>query len=342
VESRPDTDIQDFLCAQLANCETQWSIGSFGALAEFSREPGEAVEVVCSDGVLSALTARGGIRITALPEMRPVASESITRESWSHRVALCLTEASGAMGQRHVLKELGPDHDALRDHDREATLFDLGLGTLQVDACIRVLDRAVVSELRALTGRNVFEAGNPAMAIVVPHSPHRVFISRLGRLEVFQPIPPPHGRSPDGPHTHVLPKLLKHGRTHASTEQIPQGLVPCVHLYPAHPAKDAIGRPLAFDEQRHALFQSALQRFGDRDIVDLRECIHRAIEEGAGPSDVAIPDDRFARGSVRVTLRQLKASRRPSPALSAWLEAYDNSAPNPADIDEVETAQVHA
>ena len=170
--------------------------------------------------------------------------------------------------------------------------------------------RAVVSELRALTGRNVFEAGNPAMAIVVPHSPHRVFISRLGRLEVFQPIPPPHGRSPDGPHTHVLPKLLKHARTHASTEQIPQGLVPCVHLYPAHPAKDAFGRPLAFDEQRHALFQSALQRFGDRDIVDLRECIHRAIEEGAGPSDVAIPDDRFARGSVRVTLRQLKASRR--------------------------------
>jgi hypothetical protein len=85
-------------------------------LAEFSREPGEAVEVVCSDGVLSALTARGGIRITALPEMRPVASESITRESWSHRVALCLTEASGAMGQRYVLKELGPDHDALRDH----------------------------------------------------------------------------------------------------------------------------------------------------------------------------------------------------------------------------------
>ena len=342
MELLPGADFHEFLGAQLANCETHWSVGTFGALAEFSRDPHEAVEFVHSDRDLSAITARGGIRITPLRELRPVASESITRESWSHRVALCLRESHGAMAQRLVLTELGPDREALRESDREAPLFDLGLGALQVDACIRVSDRSVASELRALTGRNVFEPGNPVMAIVVPHSPNRVFVSRIGRLEVFQPIPPPDGRSPEGPHTHVLPKLLQHRRTHASTEQIPEGLVPCAHLYPAHPAKDAFGRALPFDEERNAFFQEALQQFGDKDIVELKRRIHRAIEDGADPSIVVVPNDRFARGSARITLRQLKASRRMLPALAAWLQAYDASSPTAAEMDETEAAHVHS
>jgi hypothetical protein len=59
----------------------------------------------------------------------------------------------------------------------------------------------------------VFEPGNPAMGMILAANPHRVFISRLGRIEVYQPIPPPSGKSPEGPHTHVLPRLLKSGRT---------------------------------------------------------------------------------------------------------------------------------
>ena len=83
----PEANFREFLCAQLANSEKHWSVGALGALAEFSRDPHEAVELVQSDRDLSAITARGGIRITPLPELRPVASESITRESWSHRDA---------------------------------------------------------------------------------------------------------------------------------------------------------------------------------------------------------------------------------------------------------------
>ncbi len=47
----------------------------------------------------------------------------------------------------------------------------------------------------------------PAMAMILAANPHRVFLSRLGRIEVYQPIPPPSGKSPQGPHTHVLPQL---------------------------------------------------------------------------------------------------------------------------------------
>ena len=79
-------------------------------------------------------------------------------------------------------------------------LFDLGLGTLQVDICIRSRDAALVTALRGFVGASVFTPGNDAMRLIMTANPHRVFISRVGRAEVFQPIPPPGGRSPDGPH----------------------------------------------------------------------------------------------------------------------------------------------
>ena len=181
--------------------------------------------------------------------------------------------------------------------------------------------QAVVSELRALTGRNVFEAGNPAMAIVVPHSPHRVFISRLGRLEVFQPIPPPHGRSPDGPHTHVLPKLLKNGRTHPATEPIPRGWVPCAHLYPPHPARDGSGQARSFDAARHDSFQSMIERFGSPENLAIKRRVRDAIMAEQPPS--AISGDRHGRASIRIALRQLRAAGEVSPVLQSWLQIFD-------------------
>jgi hypothetical protein len=334
-----DDNLSEFLRVQLADCETHWSIGTFGALAEFTRSPQEVVEI--SHSGLSVVTDRGGIRFSPLPEIRLVASESVTRENWNHRVALCLRDASGAMSGRVVLTELGPDTEALRDCDREARLFDLGLGILHIDACIRVSDRSIASDLRKYVGRNVFERDNPTMSIVVPASPHRVFVSRVGRIEVFQPIPPPDGRSPEGPHTHVLPKLLQHGRTHAATEQIPLGFVPCAHLYPAHPMKDAFGRTTPFDQKRHVSFQEMLDRFGDRSAVELKHRVLVAIEQGAGPSILQVPDERFARANVRIALRQLQRSRKLSPALGAWLQAYDRPHANPDETDETEI-ELHA
>lgn len=315
-------DVAEFVGAQLADCDNHWSLGTFGALAEFTRDADEPVDFARAERFFSAVTDRGGIRLATSPELRLFASENPTRESWSHRVAFCLRDDSCAMGRRGVLTELGPDREALRERDRSATLFDLGLDAPQVDACIRVADQQVAAAIRAHVGGAVFEHGNPVMSVIVPASPHRVFMSRLGRIEVFQPIPPPDGKSPEGPHTHVLPKLLRHGRTHAATEPVPDGWVPCAHLYPAHPAKDAMGDRRSFDPPRHEGFQQMLRRFGDPDAVALKQRVIAAIEAGQGPSAIVVPNDRFARANVRVALRQMQASSGSSPALAAWLAAH--------------------
>jgi len=317
-----DAPILDFL----ADPEAQWSLGTFGAIAEFMRDAHEPAEIARTEVSASVVTARGGIRLVAQPGLRAVAFETVTTSSWSQRVAFCLPEAAARMGRRAALTELGPDRDALRAQDRDAVLFDLGLGALQVDCCIRTGDTGLIAGLRAYAGRSLFEPGNPAMGLILRHSPHRVFMTRAGRAEVYQAIPVPGGTAPEGPHTHVLPKLLAHKRTHAATEPIPRGFVSCAHLYPAHPLRDGYGRALPFDTLRYTAFQRMLSRYGDIEHVRLKRNVTKAINAGAGPQAIAMPKDRFAQASIRVALRQLKASEGSSAALTAWFAVHDSGA----------------
>src|SRR5665213_2579039 len=143
-----------------------------------------------------------------------------------------------------------------------------------------------------------------------------------GRVEVYQPIPPPDGRSPQGPHTHVLPKLLSAGRTHAATEPIPEDLVPCLSIYPAHPAKDALGRTKPFQADRHDAFQVLLRWFGDPAMIRLKTAVAAALAGGEAPRRVE-NGDRFARVWIRIALRQAQASGMKSPALDLWRERYE-------------------
>lgn len=312
-----------FFAEQMADPKTGWSLGTFGAIAEFTRDAGEPATLARGEGALSVVTARGGMRIEAAPGLCSIASESPTTESWSHRIALCLPQEACAMGRRAVLTEVGPDHDALRAEDSAAILVDLGLAALQVDVCVRTSDPEVIAALRAFTGQSLFAPGNGAMGVILKANPHRVFVSRLGRIEVFQPIPPPDGTSPEGPHTHLLPKLLVQGRTHAATEPLPAGWVPCAHLYPPHPARDAFGHSQPFQPARHAAFQAILGRYGDPELVGLKRRITAAVGDGHAPSAIPVPDDRFARATVRVALRQLRALGEASPALAGWVAAHE-------------------
>jgi hypothetical protein len=324
----------DLITEQLADVEAQWSLGTFGAIAEFMRDADEPAEILQSEILCAVVTPRGGIRLTAHPDLRPVAFETVTTQAWSQRVAFCLPQGASAMSGRSVLTEVGPDNEALRAEDRGAVLFDLGLGVLQVDCCIGTADRQLATSLRAHAGRPLFAPGNPAMGLILAASPHRVFVTRAGRAEVYQTIPQAGGKAPEGPHTHVLPKLLAHRRTHAATEPIPSGLVSCAHLYPAHPLRDGYGRARAFDAARYGAFQRLLSRHGDIEHVRMKRNVLKAISAGAAPGAIAMPADRFAQASIRIALRQIKASEGTSPGLTTWFAAHDNVASDADELDE--------
>jgi len=274
--------VAGLLRASLDDPGTGWSLGSFGAIAEFVRD---ADEEVLDVGPFGLATRRGAICLDPTPDLRPFAYETAVGSGWNHAVALCLPAGACTLSRRTRVTELGPDRDAARPEHRDDVLFDLGLGLLAVDACVRTGDPEALGLLRAGCGMALFDAANPIGPDLVRMSPHRVFLTRIGRIEVFQPIPPADGASPEGPHTHVIPKLLRGGRTHAATTPIPDGFVPCAAFHPPHPYKDMMGRPVPFERARYDAFQALLERWGDPDLLDLKR---RVMAGGApGPGETA-------------------------------------------------------
>ena len=73
-----DAPILDFL----ADPEAQWSLGTFGAIAEFMRDAHEPAEIERTEVSASVVTPRGGIRLVAQPGLRAVAFETVTTSSW--------------------------------------------------------------------------------------------------------------------------------------------------------------------------------------------------------------------------------------------------------------------
>lgn len=145
-----------------------------------------------------------------------------------------------------------------------------------------------------------------------------MFRTAIGRVEVYAAIPPADGRSPDGPHTHLLPHLPREGRTHPPTVPIPAGLCPTAHLYPAHPLRDLAGRPRAFDRARHLAFQRILADFGDAGQARLKATTMALVRAGEPPERAPAAERPDRRAAMAVALRQLAQLDGEGPALAAW------------------------
>ena len=208
--------MRDLLSSYAHDPDATWMCGGFGALAEFHFDAGEEIAFVQGEEI-GAVTARGAFRLELVPELRPVAYETMSKtgKGWGQGLVLCLPQKLARMGVRTVVTELGPDAEAIRAQDRGAILFDLGIGKPQSDICVRSADPNTIELLREACGRSLFAHGNELAAQMPALSPHRVFRSKVARVEVYQPIPPPDGKTPDGPHTHVRPNLVKHRRSPA-------------------------------------------------------------------------------------------------------------------------------
>jgi hypothetical protein len=113
-------------------------------------------------------------------------------------------------------------------------------------------------------------------------------------------------------------------RTHAATEFVPSGWIPCAHLYPPHPARDGFGHPQPFRNDCHASFQEILGRFGDAELFDIKRRIFEAVTADRNPSALSPANGRFSRVGLRIALRQIKMTGEPAPAIDAWLAAHDH------------------
>jgi hypothetical protein len=203
-------------------------MGVLGAIAEFTRHADEAA--AHATGEVS--TDRGAIRLTARAGLAAVEHDAMADpDRRGHRsISLCLPLDDARLAGRTVLTVLGADTEAVREEDRYGILVDLGLGIPTMDACVRIDDPGLLDVLASSDGLPFLADAAVAIAVVAA-SPHRVFRTALGRIEVYTPIPSPDGRSPQGPHTHLLPHLLHTRRTHAEGVPIPDGWAPVASIY---------------------------------------------------------------------------------------------------------------
>ena len=228
-------EARSLIRTHLGDPQSSWGIGTLGAIAEFHRDADESCHTDDLE-TLTYVTPRGGLQIDLHPGTEIVAYESLSayRQRWVHGLVFCLPRASGTGSQRTRLTELGPDDGALLAHDRTSVLFDVGVGAPHLDACIRTGDPDLLALLRRHEGEQVVQAGHEVLRAIIEASPHRVFFSRLGRAEVFQGIAT--DASPEGPHTHLFPKILRAGRTHASGIALGNDALPCLWLFPPNPS----------------------------------------------------------------------------------------------------------
>ena len=301
-----ELSLQRLLADYARQPEAAWVCGGFGALAEFTFDAGEPV-VFADAGAVGAATARGAFHLAPAAGVRAVAYETLskTARGWGQGLVLCLPRDSARIGERTVVTELGPDHEAIRPQDRSAILFDLGIGKPQSEICVRAADPKTIARLRDVCGHPLFSHAAAALLADMPVlSPHRVFRSAVARVEVYQPIPPPDGKTPDGPHTHVKPQLVIHRRSHAATVPIPPGWLPVLWLFPPHPLAQQ------FDRARYDAFQDLLRRYGEPATLEGKAAFARGDSEDSLPS-------RAARLAFRIARRQAALTRDADPARRA-------------------------
>ncbi|GGO53751.1 hypothetical protein SAMN05444398_102224 [Roseovarius pacificus] len=318
-------NLEHTLLDGLNDPEAGWNMGSFGAIAEFHHVAADPRPPVAQ--TLEQITDRGGLRIDTLDGVRPVAYETLSPKPhrWTQAIALCLPSDAAGMTRRDVLTELGPDNAALRPQDRDAVLFDMGLAQPQVDFCIRTDDADLLTVLRAHAGQSLFAPDNPAMGAILRAHPHRVALTRLGRVEVYQMIggPDTGGASPEGPHTHVLPKLLRAERTHSANTPIPEGWVPCAGFHPNSPVLGRLGEDKDFDAQAFDRFQKLLAAWGPDDYVTQKSEVWDALDKGLPPESWSEPGTRLARTGLRNAIRQWRRQHGESDLIAAWARAFD-------------------
>ncbi|MDW3204164.1 MAG: hypothetical protein R8L07_01380 [Alphaproteobacteria bacterium] len=318
--------IVDIVHRYLRDPETSWTIGVFGALAEFHREPGQADDIRLDSFGGTVIGQGGALRVALSDQARLAPYEFLTRRRafWLHGVNICLPTPAAAIGRFIGITEVGPDGDAILDEDRAAILFDLGLGFETMQAMVRTDDPALIQGLRDLQGTDILGAsGTRAWEMLLEGQPHRVFRSLLGRIEVHNPIPVPGGSTAPGPHTHILPDLLSARRTHSANVPVPDGFVPVLHFCPPNPIlqRDGDSAP-RLDRERMTEFSQLLDRYGEAELEAAKRLVRARLAAGESPPD---PHgfNRRQRTAVRVALRKLAAMSPGSADIAHWQSIFE-------------------
>ncbi|ULB12374.1 DUF1289 domain-containing protein (plasmid) [Cereibacter azotoformans] len=223
-------EIHDFLITSLAGQRGTWVMGVPGAVAEFAAAPGETVRVRSDGATITAVTPGGRLRLLVDDAVRALSFDAAAARGGPVVLAVTRERARPPLATR--LSDAGPDAGAIDPADRADRLIDLGLGRKEARFCVRCASGAARDVLCRAEGLRLPDSLPVIAPVLIAEGSPRVVETALGRIEVTTPIPPPDGRSPAGPHTHLLPEHLAKGRPMPPGMDLPRAWLPGAIFYP--------------------------------------------------------------------------------------------------------------
>jgi predicted Fe-S protein YdhL (DUF1289 family) len=233
----PPGEIAEFVGRSLQQKSGTWSMGCYGAVAEFLCSHDEACHVTVAGETITARSARGALRLTIGEHVRAL---QLRAGNDYGPIFLTVLKARASLPVATALTALGPDKDAIQPECRDQPWFDLGLGRDDLRFGVRSSVRELQNTLNLLSGLPLFEVLQDAGAAIIAHARARIIESPLGRAEIYTPIPPPGGQSPDGPHTHLLPRHLATCRATPPGIDLPPVYALGATYYPGARSRDGI------------------------------------------------------------------------------------------------------
>ena len=324
----------DFLAELALDPANGWSIGSFGAIGEFIRDADEPARINRDKNLVEIYTDRGGMRIAPDQKLIPIAWDSLTSdgESWGHHFDFCVKQPQTVS---RVIRDLGVDREALRPEDRAHRIFDMGVACGAVMMVMRSADAAFIAVMEQHVGQDLLSI--PEIYVeTLRAQPHRILISPAGRIEVYQPVPPADGKSPEGPHTHLITNIVPKHRPHGANTPIPEGMQSALNCHPRSPWRTMLGERHPFRPEIDSAFASYLSRFGLVEDAEVEAWLRAALDTGAAPEFSDWPATRRGRTKARIVLRRLAAAG--DPRVKAWRAIHDRAPQNSDEIDEGEAA----
>jgi hypothetical protein len=308
----------EILDQHLNDQSTSWSVGTFGAMAEFFHVSTEPLKTTKINSVLAAQTSLGTIQVTYSKSMQLIPYEGLSKleGAWTQGVLVCMPAAEAQMANRSVISELITE-------DNSSPIFDLGLSLEHIDVCIQADCKELIAVFRAHIGKSLFDPNLNLFEVIKDSSPIRIFKSKSACIKVFSHIPATHGKTPLGPHTHFSTKLLKQNKTQAATIPVPEDYVPVFAFYPRTPIRDETGSIKPFDPKAFDHFQNLLRNFQPKPLARIKHMFRQAMEKGQGPDECTQPSTKFERTTLRITIRQYYHSHGPSALLSKWKATYE-------------------
>ncbi|MEM7423965.1 MAG: DUF1289 domain-containing protein [Pseudomonadota bacterium] len=227
------SDIRTFVLQSLQDRCGTWLGGIVGAVGEFAAAPGQSIDAELDGETIIASTPGARLRFHIDNNVRALTFATRETPMERSRIVLAVKRKRGRRDVAGALTALGSDVHAIAPEDRDMQIFDLGLGREEARFCVRVGPGKTRDVLVSATG-SVFPANLPRLTpAFLSDSPVRVIETALGRIEILTPIPQPNGKTPLGPHTHLLPDHVASGRAMPTGMDLPRAYLPGAIFYPA-------------------------------------------------------------------------------------------------------------